>query len=213
MDGVLVDTEPLYRQNNFAVFARLGIHVTDEEYADFVGTAAEVMWRKLKARFRLPHPVPELVRMESDQQYASLLRLERLEPVAGIPELLTDLRAAGLRLGVASCSTRPVVALTLEKAGLARRFDAVVSGDEVRRGKPDPEIFFAAAGALGAPPRACLVIEDSPRGLAGAHAAGMRVVGFANPNSGRHDLSAADLVVAGFGPEERRQILHAALGA
>ena len=73
-----------------------------------------------------------------------------------------------------------------------------VSADDVKRGKPDPEIFLTAAEKLGIPPASCLVIEDARNGVKAAKAAGMRCIGLQNLNSGNQDLSEADLVIGNF---------------
>ena len=77
-------------------------------------------------------------------------------------------------------------------------FQACVSGEDVARGKPEPDVFLRAAETLGAAPADCVVIEDSRHGVAAARRAGMRCVGFVNPRSGNQDLSAAHVTVADF---------------
>lgn len=211
MDGVLVDSEPLYRQSNFRIFAELGIRVSDDEYHDFVGSSADRMWSTLKERFRLAEPVGSLVRREADGHYGQLLAMDSLSPIPGVEELLRALEALPARLAVASSSARRVVDLTLAKTGLGSFFGVTVAGEEVARGKPHPDIFLETARRLKVAPGQCLVLEDSPRGIAGARAAGMVAVGFRNPNSGRQDLSEADLVVDSFSKAGRRRILDLAM--
>jgi beta-phosphoglucomutase-like phosphatase (HAD superfamily) len=109
-------------------------------------------------------------------------------------------------MAVASSSSRDIVDLILSKLAIYRFFAATVSGKDVAQGKPAPEIFLKAAADLGVEPRNCIVIEDSPAGIAGAKAAGMICIGFANPNSGRLDLSDADLILDDFSPESRLKV-------
>jgi HAD superfamily hydrolase (TIGR01509 family) len=198
MDGVLVDTEPFYFKSNQALFGELGFTVPSEEYVHFVGSSAQRMWSTLKERFHLTQSIDELIEMEYRAHSANVAALDVLEPIPGILPLLERLTALGLPLAVASSSPRRVVELTLKKSGLADFFPVTVCGEEVEHGKPSPDIFLKAARLLAARPRGCLVVEDSPRGIEGARAAGMATVGFQNPNSGDQNLSAADLVIDSF---------------
>jgi len=95
-------------------------------------------------------------------------------PMAGVPEVLRRIRAAGYRMALASSAEVRVIDANLTALGLRPLFDAVVSGTQVARGKPAPDVFLAAAERLGAPPATCLVVEDSRNGLLAAKAAGMR---------------------------------------
>ena len=92
----------------------------------------------------------------------------------GAREILADLAARGVPLALASSTEGALVRRELDEAGLLRFFDALVCGDQVRRSKPDPEIFLTAAARLGVEPERCFVIEDSFNGVRAAAAAGMR---------------------------------------
>jgi beta-phosphoglucomutase-like phosphatase (HAD superfamily) len=107
-------------------------------------------------------------------------------------------RVMGLRLIVASSS--PVIAIEkmLSYFKLDSVFEGFVSGSQVEHGKPWPDIFLAAAEKMGVDPRCCLVIEDSDAGVEAARRAGMRVIGYDNPNSHNQQLKEADLVVKNF---------------
>jgi beta-phosphoglucomutase-like phosphatase (HAD superfamily) len=83
----------------------------------------------------------------------------------------------------------------MNRTGLGALFDRVISGGSVKNGKPAPDIFLKAAGLLGVEPADCVVIEDSRNGVIAAKSAGMKCVGYKNPNSGVQDLSCSDLVV------------------
>ncbi len=198
MDGVLVDTEPSYFQSNTVLFRELGFSLPEAEYAAFVGSSSYRMWSTLKTRFHLAEKVDELIARSYRAHLNSLMALESLDPIPGIVSLLDRLSDLALPLGLASSSPRLVIELTLEKSGLSGYFPVSVAGDEVPHGKPHPDIFLATASLLGVAPGQCLVVEDSPHGVAGAKAAGMGAVGFANPNSGSQDLSRADLIIHSF---------------
>lgn len=208
MDGVLVDSEPIYMMSNRRLFASLDIDVSDREYHSYVGTSAAGMWTAIKERHGIEEPIDVLIRQEFEEHYRSLSVWENLVPIPGIMELLLALQELSVRLAVASSSSRRVVDLILSRAGLSSFFKVTVCGQDVSNGKPHPEIFLAAARKLGVLPAKCLVVEDSPRGIEGAAAAGMSTVGFQNPNSGIQDLSRADLVIESFSDAENDRIIR-----
>jgi HAD superfamily hydrolase (TIGR01509 family) len=210
MDGVLVDTEPLYTEINMELFASLGVHMPPEENLRYVGIPADRMWREMKADFGLAPPVAELIEMERTRQLSRFRALSALPEVDGARALVDELARVGAAVGLASSAPRVIIDLVLSRLNVAGRFAATVSGEDVRAGKPAPDIFLEAAARMGASPGSCTVVEDSPHGLAGAKRAGMRCVGFANPHSGTQDLGAADLVVGSFSPENRRRIVSLA---
>ncbi len=113
----------------------------------------------------------------------------------GVERLLAGLAAAGIPTAIGSSGPPANVALVVERLGAKHSFGAVVTADDVARGKPDPEVFLLAAERLGVPPARCVVVEDAPPGLKAAKAAGMYCVGMASTGRTREELSAADLVV------------------
>jgi HAD superfamily hydrolase (TIGR01509 family) len=206
MDGVLVDTEPLYFEANSCTFRKLGIEVSRGEYAAFVGLDAHRMWAKLKESHGLPQPVGELVNLEKDGLHQALLD-NPVPLIPGAAKLLETLRGLAIPIGLASSSPFKVIHTILEKTGFGRYFTALASGEEVQRGKPAPDIFLLAGGRLQAQPGQCTVIEDSGHGVAGARAAGMKCAAFANPNAGAQDYSPADLVLTAFEPGDIENLL------
>ena len=122
---------------------------------------------------------------------------------AGIREILADLTRLGFRMAVASSTPSRVVTDQLRDAGLLSYFSAVIGGDQVRRSKPDPDIFLRAASMLDAAPQACYVLEDSFNGIRAAHAGGMiplMVPDMLQPDTEIRSLAAAvlpDLLAAG----------------
>ena len=104
---------------------------------------------------------------------------EELPLVEGGVEAVRRL-AADFRLGLASSSNRPIIDTVLDAAGIALLFEAVVSSEEVARGKPAPDVYLETARRLGVEPERCVAIEDSANGIRSAHAAGMRVIAIPN---------------------------------
>jgi HAD superfamily hydrolase (TIGR01509 family) len=194
MDGVILDSEPIYFATNQELFSDLGFEVKPLDYAQFVGLDAAQMWVRLKDRHGLPHEVEVLIQMEADGMIAGLQSAPLL-PMPGLLELIDRLRSSGFKLALASSSKHRVIRTILDSLDLSETFSAVVSGEDVAHGKPAPDIFLRTASLLGVPPSGCLVIEDSANGVRAAKAAGMQCFGLRNPSSGAQDLSLADRVV------------------
>jgi len=214
MDGVLVNSEPLHYEADRRMLARLGVEVGDGYLDRFVGASDSEMWAAIFADFgAVPGPGddPDAVIEPSsgigpDTDLESVLRAQKslklkllkasdLEPIEGIPKLLSTLKKRGIPLAIASSSPSIFIKTMTEKLGISRFFDLRVSGENAERGKPAPDVYLKAAERLGVAPESCAAIEDSRNGVLAAKAAGMKCVGFKNPASGEQDLSAADRTV------------------
>ena len=192
MDGVIIDSEPLHFELNRRIMRDFGLELPDETFHPYVGITNEQMWAELIDRYRLNTTVAEL------QEKESLLKPEvfrDLQPIKGIRELLANLKRDGIAIGLASSSVREFIEMVLEKLEIRGYFQAIVSGEEVERSKPEPEIFLRAAKLLNVKPADCVVLEDAMHGVIAAKRAGMKCIAFQNPNSGRQDLSRADKIV------------------
>jgi HAD superfamily hydrolase (TIGR01509 family) len=172
MDGVLVDSEPFGFEALRRVMARYGLPYGEEENAEFLGRTTLDSCQILRERHRLPEAAETLADWYVEGVLEQIARGPI--PMAGVPEVLRRIRAAGYRMALASSAEVRVIDANLTALGLRPLFDAVVSGTQVARGKPAPDVFLAAAERLGAPPATCLVVEDSRNGLLAAKAAGMR---------------------------------------
>jgi HAD superfamily hydrolase (TIGR01509 family) len=193
MDGVLVDSEPLHLEAARAALGRAGSSFTERDNQAFFGATDPELFRILRILFDLDTTTDALVAAKT----AHLERLIRAgaRPLPGVPAVPRWLRGAGFALGLASASTGAIIRAVLETVGLDGAFQAIVSGDEVVRGKPAPDGFLLAARRLGVAPEACLVVEDSRNGVLAAKAAGMAVAAIPCPATSHQDLSPADLVL------------------
>ena len=171
MDGVLVDSEPLGMEAMRRVMARHGVFYTEADNREFLGRTTPESCRILKARHRLDADEGELVRLYVDHLLA-LIR-ERPRPMPGVPDVLAAVAGAGYRLALASSAEPEVIAANTGALDIARFFEHAVSGTEVERGKPAPDVFLETARRLDVAPGRCLVVEDSRTGLLAAKAAGM----------------------------------------
>ncbi len=194
MDGVLIDSEPFHLVVNEKIFANLGINLSEDEYHSFIGTTHKDMWTTIKKRYNLPQPVPELVNMQVSGNI-NYIKNEEIKQIKGITDLLSRIARENIKIGIASSSPTEVIELVINKLGIGEYFSSIVGGEEIKKGKPAPDIFLKAAKRLKAKPSACIVIEDSKNGVLAAKAAEMKCVGFKNPNSGNQDLTKADLIV------------------
>jgi HAD superfamily hydrolase (TIGR01509 family) len=175
LDGVLWDGEPLYQRAFNAVLGPLGHALDDETYRrDIAGLSVEESWQRVRERLSLSAPLDGL--LAAYHRAVLGLLAEGVEPLPGARELVGRLRELGVPLAVASSSRREWVEATLRGLGLQGAFGAVVTASEVERAKPAPDLYLAAARALGVPPQRCIAIEDTPTGLRAARAAGMRAV-------------------------------------
>lgn len=113
----------------------------------------------------------------------------------GAKELIVALDEAGFQLAVGSSGPPENIEFVLTQLGVKDRFDAIVTGRDVTRGKPDPEVFLTAAKKVGVDPDRCVVVEDAPPGVAAAHAGGMKCIGMASTGRTPEMLCEAELVV------------------
>ena len=175
MDGLLVDTEPLWTQAEEELAVRLGGEFTAELKAAIVGTRLDVaipLFLQHLGRPVTPEAVEDGSRWLLERMVALFARPLPLMP--GAAELLAAVAAAGVPQALVSSSYRALVAAVLAHG--TGPFAVTLAGDEVSRGKPDPEPYLTAAARLGVDPVRCVVLEDSPAGVASGEAAGCAVV-------------------------------------
>lgn len=207
LDGVLLNSEELYMDMNQKFFRELGANITREEQLTFVGISANKMWSYIKEKADLPQSVDELKIMERELKHKTLRETD-LSPSKGAVEFLDRLKKGSFTLTIASSGLRKNIELILGKLGLADTFDLIISGEDVMKGKPEPDIFLKVSGHYGHPPEDCVVIEDSTNGVTAAKAAGMTCLGYLNPTSGKQDLTKADFVFDDFRDKKLYQFME-----
>ncbi|WP_167001132.1 HAD family phosphatase [Mumia sp. ZJ430] len=177
MDGVLVDSEERWDAARRDVVAAAGRPFPDHATRAMQGMSAPEWERYLHEELGVPDPPDTIGRAVVDVMAAGYR--DALPLLPGAVDAVTAL-AASYRLAVASSANRELIVIVLELAEIATRFDAVVSSEEVPRGKPAPDVYLEAARRLGVAPAACVAVEDSSSGLRSAYAAGMAVVAVPN---------------------------------
>ncbi len=210
MDGVLTDSEPLINAAAVAMFRELGLEVAPEDFHPFIGTGENRYLGGVAEKHRFPVDLPSAKR----RTYEIYLEFvpTRLRAFPGAVELVRACRQNGWRTALASSADRIKIDANLLRIGLPPEgWDAVVTGEDVERKKPAPDIFLAAASRLGVPPGFCVVVEDAVNGIEAAKAAGMRCVAVAQSfpverlaqadrvRSTIADVRLADLAASGSG--------------
>ena len=174
MDGVIFDSERCVWEIWQELAAELGLKDIDAVFRRCIGTNKA----HTQEIFRAAYPALDFARFDGEarRRFQARYGAGCLPVKPGARELLAALAARGVPLALASSTGTETVRRELDDAGLLGFFNAVVGGDRVTRSKPDPEIFFLAAAALGVEPARCVVIEDSFNGVRAAAAAGMRAL-------------------------------------
>jgi HAD superfamily hydrolase (TIGR01509 family) len=173
MDGLLIDSEPLWLEAETAIMARLGADWTEADQVQLLGGSLERTVRYLLAKATKPAP-PEVVGEWLMSDIAERVRGRGVPVRPGARELVAAVAQAGLPTALVTSSERRFMDAVLGGTGL--RFDVLVCADDVTATKPDPQPYLLAAKLVGVPPGDCFALEDSPNGVASAQAAGCRVI-------------------------------------
>lgn len=177
VDGVLVDSEPFIAEAAVLMFAELyGVAVTAEEFAPFIGTG-EISYLGGVAE---AHGVALDIAQAKARTYELYFKViqGRLRAVPGAIELVRSLRAAGIKTAIATSADKIKLDANLREIGLVEEdFDTVLTGLDVERKKPFPDIYLEAARRIAIPPADCLVVEDAPEGIRAGVAAGSMCLG------------------------------------
>ncbi len=174
MDGLMLDTEPLYREAWKRACAECGYVLSDATYADLIGRnladTEKILRKRFGSAFRW-----DVLRDACRKHEEAIFTPGAIAPKPGLAGLLAFLESRGIPKAVATSTDRKTASTLLESAGLIDRFAALAGGDEVANGKPSPDLFLLAAHRLGVRPADCLVLEDAEPGVIAAHRAGMRI--------------------------------------
>ncbi len=178
VDGVLVDSEPLINAAAIAMFKEKGLTVQPKDFEPFVGAGEERYIGGVAEKYHFPLDLTA-AKQRTYEIYLDLVPA-RLEAFPGAYDFVLACRKAGLRVAVASSADKIKVTANLKKLGLPPEFwDAAVTGEQVKKKKPSPDIFLFAARSMNIEPEACTVMEDAVNGIQAAKAAGMRSVAVA----------------------------------
>ena len=172
MDGLILDTEPLYKRAWQKAGDVLGYPITDAFYETLVGRRTQEAMAAMREKFG------DQFHEERFHEYwlnewKTIVREEGIPTKEGFKQVIALVERHNLPTAIATSTEEDRARLSLEASGLDGRFPVIVTGDQIAAGKPAPDIYLEAARRLGVPSEACVVLEDSEPGVLSAHAAGM----------------------------------------
>ena len=173
LDGVLADSEPWWNQIDAKLLAEHGVKYRGEHHRDVLGVSYQIAVEFYKNAFSISASVEELMRRRAE--IATDFFANRVGLFPSATAILDRMREMKLQLALATSSVSASACPFLQRTGIKDFFHVIVTGDEVPRGKPHPDIYLQTSKKLRIPPEACLVIEDALAGVAAAKAANMRV--------------------------------------
>lgn len=194
MDGVLIDSEPVHYESTRLLFEELGETLRESVNNEFLGSTDRHMFDVLRERYGLSMTSDALIERRK-VIYMNILEHDGLPWREGIRDLIANLADQGFRLAVASSGLKRIIMHTLREGKIDHFFEAVVSGDEITKPKPAPDIYLEAANRLKLQPSRCAAIEDTDVGVRAAKAAGMFAIAFPCPTTAGMDFGPADAVV------------------
>ena len=203
MDGVLINSEPLHEFTLLELSSQFGRRFESEfELQQFKGlpeVSIASLFKKIYPNVTLT--AGEITRLRLEQLLENFHVVQMIE---GSLELVKRCKTAGYQLGLTTSAARAVQQLAFEKFGLSEYFDAVVTGEDIKRGKPDPEPYLLTAAKFSQPATSCMVVEDAVSGVLSGKGAGCFVVGITTSFEAEDLTNAgADLVVSSLGSLER----------
>jgi beta-phosphoglucomutase len=184
VDGVLVDSYRAHFESWRIVAREHGVEFSEADFAASFGRRSRDIIGLWPGAAGLSAEIIAAIDARKEAVYRSIVSAQ-FPPMEGAAELIDDLATAGFRLAVGSSGPPENIELVLDRLGRRHQFQAVVTGRDVTRGKPDPQVYTLAAEGLKLPPPCCVVIEDAPAGIAAAHAARMPAVAILS--TGRHE--------------------------
>lgn len=198
MDGVIVDTEPLHKKAYYQLFESLDVHVTKELYHSFTGGSTINICQKLVDIFNLDENPQDLV-LRKRANFVELFTNEpTLQLIDGVEEIINYFYTKNIKMVLASSASMETINRVFNRFDLDNYFIGKLSGADLKKSKPHPEIFEKAAELANTPKEHCIVIEDSDKGVLAANRAGIYCVGYTSEHSKLQDLKTADIVISDF---------------
>jgi beta-phosphoglucomutase family hydrolase len=190
MDGTLIDSEEFHWVSWRNTLANEGIAITREQFLSSFGQRNDSIIPRWLGTTATPERI-ERIANSKEELYRQLVRRDGISPLPGVANWLRRLHREGWLQAIASAAPRANIEAVLEALSATHIFQGIVSAEDVHRGKPDPEVYLAAAARVRVSPDQCIVVEDAAAGVEGARRARMRSVGVSH--NGAH--LPADVVV------------------
>ena len=196
MDGLLIDSEPLWQEAEINVFRSVGVMLTRELCRETMGLRLDEVVSYWHRRFPWRGKSQKAVKQKILEVIGRLV-VERGKPMPGVKEVVDLLRAANYELAVASSSPMSLIVASLKKFGLIDYFSVLHSADAEEEGKPHPGVYVSTISRLGASPTDCIAFEDSVVGVRAAKAAGAQVIAVPDAANARDPgFAKADVVLS-----------------
>jgi len=192
MDGVIADTAQYHLRGWQMVFQKRGVNYTEEDFRRNTGKRSDSIIREVLGKKIAQGEIMAIIR-EKDENFRQLMG-QNIRPFPGVLKLIALLKEHGFKIAIASSAPMENIRLITQSLKIHNCFDAIVSGWEVTKGKPDPQIFQLTAEKLGVEAENCIVIEDAIAGVTASKRAGIHCIAVTNTTP-REDLREADLVI------------------
>jgi beta-phosphoglucomutase len=191
MDGTLIDSEQYHWNAWRDTMADRGHPITHEQFRSSFGTRNDAILTNWLGSGATPQVIAK-IGDDKEKRYRDFVRNDGISLMPGVERCLHRLHEQGWLQAIASAAPRLNVEAILDALGIADCFQGIASAEDVKNGKPDPEVFLAAAARVGASPERCVVVEDAAAGIEGARRAGMRSIGVSHSGA----LIGGDVVVS-----------------
>jgi len=192
MDGIIADTSPYHQKGWQIVFRKRGTDYTEADFRRNTGKRSDIIVREVLGENMPQDEIAEIIQ-EKDETFRQLMG-QKIKLFPGVLKLITSLKEHDVKIAIASSAPMENILLITRSLKIANRFDVIVSGWEVTKGKPHPQTFLLAAEKLGVAAADCIVIEDAISGVTASKRAGIRCIAVTNTTS-REELREADLII------------------
>ena len=192
MDGVLADTGAIHFESWVKMVSEIGKNCTISFFNETFGQTSTEIVRKIVGSDVDQDTVVNLANLK-EKYYREMIK-DKLKPLPGVLNLIKELKENKFRLAVGSSGPRENVELLVKSLKIKHYFDCIITAEDVKLGKPNPDVFLTAANRLNVNPKNCIVIEDAPVGIVAAKRAGMKSIAITTTHN-RRELIGADLVI------------------
>ncbi len=192
MDGVLADTGPIHFASWKKLAKKIGVEFTKEFFEKSFGQKSVPITRKLVGKNTEESKIKEWADLK-EKYYREMVK-DKIKPLPGVISLIKDLKKNNFKLAVGSSGPPENVDLLLNSLKIKKYFDFIITGDDVQKGKPDPEVFKKIKNYFQLISERCVVIEDAPVGIEAAKSAGMKTIALTTTHK-KDELKNADLIL------------------
>ena len=194
LDDLMVNSHGLHVEASEKVFQKFGVSqekLPENIKAGFIGMRVSEILKELIKIYKLKINYQKVYK-EREKVFLDLV-MEKLEPMPGLFQSLEIISKSGYKIAIASSGTKKYIDMVLNKFKIANYFDVIITGDDVKSGKPNPETYQVAVKKLRVKPQETIVLEDATKGIIAAKSAGCVCIAVKNPYTPKQNLSKADI--------------------